>query len=172
MSEIENVQETENTGTGQTAGNDSTGTGSTSILNQAVESVMDLIDALSLFASITRGALGTEDSLSCEIGPSGPETVWLDKNQYIPLDLTINGKHSNLHTLSDAMNLIHENLTMMRDYPEGDNWQIVDITTLTEPQIIGREQDNRWMMASALLIKIATITPEPTPDPDPTPDGE
>jgi hypothetical protein len=129
---------------------------SESILNQAIESVMDLIDALSLFAPITRGALSAGNSLSCEIGPTSPETVWLDKNQYIPIDLTINGKHENLQTLSDSMNLIHESLTMMRTYPNGSGWEIVDIATQTEPQVIGREQDNRWMMASALNVKVET----------------
>lgn len=130
---------------------------SETIINQAIEAVMDLIDALVLFAPITRGALGTGDSLSCEIGPTSPESVWLDKNKYIPIDLTINGKHSNLQTLSDTMNLIHENLTMMRSYPDGSEWEIVDITTQTEPQVIGREQDNRWMMASALSVRVATL---------------
>ena len=147
-------------------------TGSGSIINQAVESVMDLIDALDLYADISRGALGTGDSLCCEVGPSRPDYIWLDKNKFIPLDLTINGKHSNLQTLSDAMNLIHESLTMMFDYPTGNKWQITDIATLTEPQIIGREQDNRWIMASALLIKIATFTPEPAPEPTPDPGPE
>ena len=129
---------------------------SESIINQAIEKVMDLIDGMNLFAPITRGALGTEDSLCCEVGPTSPQEVWLDKNQYIPVDLTINGKHKNLQTLSDTMNRIHEILSMMRSYPSDDHWQIVDITTMTEPQIIGREQDNRWMMASAILIKVAT----------------
>lgn len=132
---------------------------SESIINQAIEAVMDLIDALSLFSPITRGALSTGNSLSCEIGPTSPETVWLDKNQYIPIDLTINGKHENLQTLSDSMNLIHEHLTMMRSYPTGSKWQITDIATLTEPQVIGREQDNKWMMASALSVRVATFTP-------------
>ena len=130
---------------------------SESIINQAIEAVMDEIDALSLYAPITRGALGTGDCLSCEIGPTSPEAVWLDKNKYIPIDLTINGKHSNLETLSDTMNLIHENLTMMRSYPSGSEWEIVDIATQTEPQVIGREQDNRWMMASALSVRVATL---------------
>lgn len=132
---------------------------SESIINQAIEAVMDLIDALSLFSPITRGTLSTGNSLSCEIGPTSPETVWLDKNQYIPIDLTINGKHENLQTLSDSMNLIHEHLTMMRSYPTGSKWQITDIATLTEPQVIGREQDNKWMMASALSVRVATFTP-------------
>ena len=143
---------------------------STSILNQVVEAVAALINALSLYASISRGALGTGDSLTCEVGPTGPSYIWLDKNQVIPVDLTINGKHSNLQTLSDALNTIHESLTMMFDYPTGDKWQITDIATLTEPQVIGREQDNRWMMASALIIKVATITPEPAPAPEPEPE--
>lgn len=152
--------------------NTATAVSSTSIINQAIEAVMDLIDALSLFASITRGALGTGNSLSCEIGPTSPETVWLDKHKYIPVDLTINGKHSNLQTLSDAMNAIHENLTMMFSYPYGNGWEIVDIVTLTEPQVIGREQDNSWMMASALLIKVATLDKEPEPTPNTETDQE
>lgn len=134
-------------------------TTSTSILNLAVEAVMDLIDALGLYADIYRGALGTGNGICCEIGPTSPETVWLDKNQYIPIDLTINGKHDDLQTLSDAMNLIHESLTMMFEYPAGNNWEIVDITTLTEPQIIERNDSGSWMMASALLVKVATFTP-------------
>ena len=150
---------------------------SSSILNQVIENVMDMIDDLNLYATVTRGALGTGNGLSCEIGPTSPDTVWLDKNKYIPVDLTINGKHDNLQTLSDAMNTIHENLTMMRSYPSGSNWQITDIATMTEPQIIGREPDNKWIMASALTIRLATdlsepVPPEPTPTPTPTPTPE
>ena len=145
---------------------------STSILNQAIEAVMDLINALGLYATIARGALGTGDGLSCEIGPTSVESVFLDKNQYIPVDLTINGRHSNLQTLSDAMNTIHESLTMMTSYPYGNGWEIVDITTLTEPQMIGREDSNEWLMASALLVKVATLDKEPEPEPDPDPKPE
>lgn len=126
------------------------------IINQAVEAVMDLIDGLRLFALIYRGALGTNDGLSCEIGPTRPDTVFLDKNKYIPVDLTINGKHENLETLSNAMNLINESLTMLRSYPSTSTWKIVDITTETEPQIIGREDSNQWIMASTLWVKVET----------------
>ena len=147
---------------------------STSRINLAIKSVMDLIDALGLFASIYRGALGTGNGLCCEIGPTSPETVFLDKHQYIPVDLTINGKHDDLRTLSDALNKINESLTMAFSYPSGNGWQIVDITTLSEPQIIAREDSNQWIMVSALLVKVATFekTPEPEPEPEPEPAGE
>ena len=148
---------------------------STSVLNQAIEAVMDLIDALGLYANISRGALGTGNGICCEMGPTSPDTIWLDKNKYIPIDLTINGKHANLQTLSDALNSIHENLTMMRSYPSGNNWMITDIATMTEPQIIGREPDNKWIMASALTVRLATDLSEPVPPAspqEPTPEPE
>ena len=127
-----------------------------SVINSAVEAVMDLIDDLDLFSTISRGALGTGHNLVCEIGPSQPTEVYLDKNQYIILDLTINGKHNNLETLSDDMNKIHESLTMRKEYPSDTNWEIVDIATMTEPQKIGREDSNVWIMASSLAVKVYT----------------
>ena len=133
-----------------------TTTQSPTVLNQAVEAVAGLINGLGLFADIYRGALGTGNGLCCEIGPTVPEAVFLDKNKYIPVDLTLNGKHENLQTLSEALNAIHEHLTMLTAYPSGDSWAIVDITTQTEPQIIGREDSNQWLMASALLVKVET----------------
>lgn len=140
-----------------------------SIINEAVESVMDLIDALEPFTPITRGALGTKDGLCCEIAPSSPEEVYMDKNQYIYLDLTINGKYADLDTLSDTMNTIHESLTMRKEYPSGDDWKIADIQTLTEPQMLGRESNNTWLMASSLSVRIFT---QVEPVEEPQTDGE
>lgn len=129
---------------------------SNTILNQAVEAVAGIINGLGLFADIERGALGTGDGLCCEIGPTSPESVFLDKNKYIPIDMTINGKHEDLETLTEAMNTIHQHLTMLTVYPSGDMWEIVDITTQTEPQIIERDDGGHYVMASALLVKVET----------------
>lgn len=128
----------------------------TTIINQAVEAVAGLINTLGLFANIYRGALGTGNGLCCEVGPTYPEAVYLDKNKYVPVDLTINGKNTDLQTLSEAMNKIHESLTMLRSYPSGTGWQIVDITTATEPQVIERESEGAWLMASSLYVKVAS----------------
>lgn len=129
---------------------------SETIINQAVEAVAGLINALGLFADIHRGALGTGNDLCCEVGPTYPEAVFMDKNKYIPVDFTINGKHTDLQTLSEALNKIHESLTMRRTYPSGTSWQIVDITTATEPQKIERESEGAWIMASSLTVKVNT----------------
>ena len=157
MSEINTETNTPPEQVSETGSEVTPASGSSSIINQAVEKVMDLIDSLNLYALITRGALGTGNSLVCEVAPSSPTEVYLDKNQYITVDLTINGKHSDLELLSDSMNLIHESLTMLKEYPYSENWQIVDIVTLTEPQIIGREENNDWIIASSLGVKVLTM---------------
>lgn len=125
-----------------------------SAINEAIEAVIDLMNDTEPFARVTRGALPTGYGLVCELGPSTPDEVYLDKNSYIPLDITLNGKHDNLKTLSDTMNAIHSSLTRAAEYPEGEGWKIVDITTYTLPQIVDREDNNEWLMASSLSVKV------------------
>ena len=147
-------ENTNTTGQGTQTTQASTTPTSTSVLNLAVESVMDMIDALSPFASITRGALGIGNSLCCEIAPSIPEEVYLDKNYYIPLTLALNGKHDNLQTLSDTLNNIVDSLSRSKTYNSGNGFQIVDITAGNLPRVIGREDNNTWIMACDLVVKI------------------
>ena len=125
-----------------------------SVINLAVESVMDMIDALNPFASITRGALGIGNSLACEIAPSVPQEVYLDKNSYIPPTLALNGKHDDLQVLSDTLNNILDSLSRMTEYTSGEGWQIVDITSGNLPRVIGREDNSSWLMACDLVVKI------------------
>lgn len=146
----------ENTTTQETTQETVTTAPASSIINDAIEAVMDMIDALGLFSTIRRGALGTGNSLTCEIAPTMPSEVYMDKNKYIPIDLTINGKHDELETLSNAMNAIHENLTFAKEYTSGTGFQIVDIATITEPQVIGRDEESLWIMASNLSVRILT----------------
>lgn len=123
-------------------------------LNTAIEAVMDLIDQLGNFANITRGALGTDDGLCCEIAPSNAPEVYYDKNAFFEITLALNGKHHNLQTLSNTLNNIMDNLTRRTTYPTGNGFQIVDITNGIMPRIIGREQNNAWLMACDIVVKI------------------
>ena len=126
-----------------------------SVQNRVVAAVMDIIDGLNNFAPIRRGALGTSPGLTCEVAPSTVESVFMDKNSYVVLDLTLNGKHSNLETLSATLNNIVENLTRRRDYPSGDGFQIVDIShgAPPYPTTIGREDNGEWIMAASVFVK-------------------
>lgn len=124
-----------------------------SVINQVIEAVIGLMNSTGPFAAVTRGALPTGVGITCEVGPSAPSEVYMDKNSYVPLDVAINGKHPDLKTLSDALNQIHSALTMAKTYPEGDGWQIVDISNYTLPEVVDRESNNEWLMASSLSVK-------------------
>jgi hypothetical protein len=123
-------------------------------INAAIEAVMDMIDGLGNFAVITRGALGTGNGLACEIAPSSPQETYMDKNTFVPLTLALNGKNTDLQVLSDTLNNIIDTLTRRTAYPAGDGWEIVDITSGNLPRIIGREDNNAWLMAGDLIVKI------------------
>ena len=127
---------------------------STSKINLAVESVITLINSMKNFATMTRGALPTTNGLVCEIAPSNAQEVYLDKNAFIPLTLALNGKHSDLRTLSDTLNNIMDTMTRAVSYPSGNGWEIVDITIGNLPRVIGRENNNAWLMACDLIVKI------------------
>lgn len=129
-------------------------TGTTSKINLVIEAVATLINDMKPFANITRGALGSDNGLCCEIAPSNAQEVYLDKNAYLIVTLAINGKHTNMQTLSDTLNNIMDTLTRAKSYPSGTGWQIVDITNGTMPRVIGRENNNAWLMACDLVIKV------------------
>lgn len=124
-----------------------------SVINEVMEAAIGLMNATKPFAKVTRGALPIKAGIVCEVGPTMPEAVYLDKNSYVPLTVVLNGKHANLQTLSDAMNKIHAELTRATFYPSGEDWEIVDITNGTLPEKIGREDNNDWLMASRLEVK-------------------
>lgn len=127
----------------------------TSVINQVVESVIDMMNTRSPFQQVTRGALPTHEGIACEIGPTMYGDMHMDKRLIVPLDLTINGKHPDLRTLSDTLNGLCGYLTFLREYPAdpAGRWQIVDITNGTLPQVIGREENNDWLMACSITIK-------------------
>ena len=127
---------------------------STSKIDLAIESVVSLINGMNNFAAMTRGALGSANGLVCEPAPSTADATFLDKNRYIDLTLAINGKHSNLQTLTNTLNNITDTLTRAKSYPSGGGWEIVDIATGNYPRVIGREENNAWVMACDVVVKI------------------
>ena len=120
---------------------------------QAVEAVIALMNATHPFSPVTRGALPTGPGITCEPDTSTPDEKYWDKSVFLPLHLVINGKHHDMRVLNDALCNIHAALTMARSYPSGDDWQITDIETYSTPRVIGREDNNDWLMASVLSVK-------------------
>lgn len=127
------------------------------VIDSAVEAVIGMMNNTHPFATVTRGALPTGIGITCEVTTSSDAEIYLDKGARIAVDLTLNAKHFNLRTLSDTMNGIHDALTRIHDhslYPSDTNWQVIDIYTNVYPHLVTREEQNEWVMASALIVNL------------------
>jgi hypothetical protein len=121
---------------------------------EAIEDVIAMCNEAQTMATVRRGALATGAGITCEIGPSVPDTHFMNKDLVVPVDLTFNGKSDNLKTILQAMDDIHYNLTRRTVYPAGVGWEIVDIVDATLPQVIGREPNNDWLLASSVTVRL------------------
>lgn len=123
-------------------------------VNEAIEDIVSMMNEAQHMAIVRRGALSTGDSITCEIGPSVPLHTFLNKHEVIPLDITINGKSADLQRVTQALSDIHYALVRRTTYPAGIGWEITDISDAVMPQIIGRETNNDWLVASQLTASL------------------
>lgn len=114
--------------------------------------VIRLAQATDPFATIRRGALPPDNGICMEIASGAPETTFLDRRSVLSISLVLNGKHSDLATLSGALCTIHHALTHMKEYPITEAWQMLSITTTSVPHQIGREPSGQWLLGSALTV--------------------
>lgn len=80
----------------------------------------------------------------------------LDKGQVVRMDCLLNGKNADQQVVSDALWDIHSKLTktLALEYPQSDDWQILDISTTSYPSLIGQEEGTmQWIYGSGIEIK-------------------
>ena len=80
----------------------------------------------------------------------------LDKGQVVRMDCLLNGKGADAGAVNDALWDIHQALTKLTalEYPQSDDWQIMDISTIAYPSLIGREEGTmQWIYGSSIEIK-------------------
>lgn len=78
----------------------------------------------------------------------------LDRNALFSLPVLLNGKHTDQQTVLDALTAIHAALVKLDDYSDvsTDDCQVVSITTTAAPSVIGREQNNQWIVGSSFNV--------------------
>lgn len=80
--------------------------------------------------------------------------VHLDKNAMYSVPVLLNGKNTNLQTVLDRLTAVHAALTKHANYSDvsTDAVQVVAITTTAAPSVIGREQNNQWIVGSSFDV--------------------
>lgn len=123
-----------------------------SVYSDTLDAVVGLIRQLPLYANIIIGPLPPDNGLSIAWANS-VQTTFLDKRQAVEMSAVLNGKHQDQKVVSDALSEIHTALSMRKNYPSADHFQITDISTMSAPSYLGREENNQWLYGSSLRVK-------------------
>ena len=110
------------------------------------------IDALALYSTATIGALPDANGISCYIGAGGSDRIFLDKHTEGYAYVTVNAKHTTQLTALQALDTIHQSLTMQQAYEITDGYQIINIETNSAPSYIGAEEHGGYLYGSVLKI--------------------
>lgn len=130
-----------------------------SVINDVLEDVMDMIDAVYAsktppFPPIVIGAMPADNSLACQISSGSDETTFTDKAMAYQFSMVLNGKHHDQQVVSDTLNDIHQTLTQATTYPAvAGKYQITNIETESTPSYIGREENKQYLYGSALRVR-------------------
>lgn len=123
-----------------------------SVYTDVLEAVCGLINATNPYSAVTVGALPPFNGISIAWASSSNAPFW-NKYAAVEMSAVLNGKHENQQTVLDGLGAIHTALSMSKEYPSADNFQITDVSTLSAPSYLGREENNQWLYGSSLRVK-------------------
>lgn len=115
------------------------------------DSLLDAINGL-LPTPITIGSMPPNNSASMYIGSGAPDSIHMDKGSLSQLSLVVNAKNSNQLTCLRNLSAIHEALTLRKDYPSSDKFEITNISTSTVPNYLGQENNSQHLYGSILRV--------------------
>lgn len=122
------------------------------VYDDVLSAVIELAEATQPYSNIIIGPMPPDNGISITWG-STAYNPFLNKLAAVELTAVLNGKHTNQQTLSETLGNIHTALSMATEYPAADNYQITDITTISAPSYLGREENNQWLYGSSLRVK-------------------
>ena len=104
------------------------------------------------------GGNPTKESIAIT-GFSSADTTNLDRDTLQTYDITINGKSGDQELLLSELSKIHKALTLRKDFPHSDNWQVYTIDTTASPRLIGVEEAERtrYIYGSSITVKFYAL---------------
>ena len=124
-----------------------------SVYNDILDAVRDMIVDIGVYADPVSGSLPPSNGISLTIAAGSPRATDQSKGAACELVLALNGKHANQEVVSDALGIIHTNLTQRKVYPSDSRYRMTDIETVGIPSLIDREDDGMWLYGSSLRVK-------------------
>ena len=121
--------------------------------DEILAAVIAMAQGTNPYATITAGALPTDNGICMTWASGAPASTFLDKRRADQRTRVCNGKNARQHAVSEALHAIHLALTKTKTYPSAPQWQITDLATVAPPSYLSREQTSQWLYGSSLRVK-------------------
>lgn len=132
-----------------------------SVVNDVLLAVLAASQIEGLYAPVKIGAMPADNGIAMYVGSAGPDNVYMDKSAAYQITLTLNAKHRDAETASDALNNIHAALTMKKQVPACSSAQITAIETIMAPFYQGREERDQNLYSSSIRVKFYFLPARP-----------
>ena len=121
------------------------------MIDEILETIIALMQPLTTL-TIRQAALPVGDGICLEAGAAGTVTTHLDRATLEQMSCVMNAKCEDLQTARGTLTVLHHYLTRMATYPQNDDWQITDITTIGGPSVVSREPNGMWIVGSQIRV--------------------
>lgn len=123
-----------------------------SVYSDVLEAVIGMAERTEPYSRIVIGPLPPDDGISISWAATG-YSPFLSKRAAVEMTAVLNAKSRSLKEAADALGAIHTALSLTKEYPSADNFQITDISTVSAPQYLGREENSQWLCGSSLRVR-------------------
>ena len=119
--------------------------------DEVLQAVIDMAEEAAGVPIVT-GSLPPDNGIAMT-GQAAPSPIFLDIGSNERMTIVCNGKNTDQQTVIAWLDSIHQYLTRRKRFPQGENWQIYAIETVSSPRLIGREANSQWLYGSTLAVK-------------------
>lgn len=123
-----------------------------SVYSDVLGAVASLANQTEPYTPVAEGFTPGENSLTIAWSAS-TVSPFFSKKAAVEMTALLNGKHSSQELVANALGKIHTSLSMRKDYPLTDCYQITDISTLRGPSCLGQDENKQWLYGSSLRVR-------------------
>ena len=122
-----------------------------SVYTDVLDAVVGLINDMNPYSKVVIGSMPPHNGISIA-WTSSSNNEFFTKRAAVEMTAVLNGKHTKQKTVADGLGKIHTGLSMRKQYPSAENYQITNISTISAPTYLGREENNDWLYGSSLRV--------------------
>ena len=119
------------------------------ILNDIIDMAEDQTE---LYTNIILGNTPPTDGIAMFVSSGMPDITDLEKGMIVSMNVMCNAKHRSQDEAYNALYKIHDRLTKTKNYPNKDKYQITNVSTVTYPNLLLREQNGEYIYGSTLNV--------------------